>query len=105
MTKAELDRLALLEAQVSSLESGRGYYVAFLSKTMADHAEKHDQYTPTELQKADKIFRAAESNYETWGHWIVESRDIEDCLELETIAEAKELGTLLNERESDSQAW
>ena len=57
-----------------------------------------------EIVKIDRIYAAAERNYESWGHWIVETRAPADLLKLGTVRAAKAIGELLTEREQDC-AW
>ena len=54
-----------------------------------------------QIVKIDRIYSAAERNYESWGHWIVETRAPADVLKLGTVRAAKEVGELLNEREQN----
>lgn len=49
------------------------------------------------LAKADRIALAAETEWETWGHWLVEAENLEALMGFKNKAEAKRFGEALNE--------
>ena len=52
------------------------------------------------LAKADEIALAAETEWESWGHWLIEPANLELLLGFSSVSAARSYGDILTERSS-----